>query len=643
MQRNTYNLTMSARFPKKEIGNLVIEGIPEIPIELSDRLDQYQNIREATLIDWLPDGQGMLIATRFGESTQFHIVRQPGGLREQVTFFSEPVYKGAVCSKPGVEGFWFAKDSGGNEAFQLYFFDLKTGKYHLITDGSSRNDHGVWDNAGERLAFSSTRRNGVDHDLYICKPHSKEKPQLIMETQGYWYPMDWSPDNEYITLAKHCSMSEHHLYIFHPGSGNLMELPRSQPDVSYRGGIWAKDGKGLFYTSDEASDYNHLYYFDLFKRSSRCLTSHIHWDIEGIKLSPDGRTLAFVANENGISILYLMDAVSEKFEPVKNLPIGVFSNLCWLADSSGLGFSINRSTSPSDVYAYYVEDKKLIRWTYSETGGLDVKQFVEPSLIHYPTFDKHDGKPREIPAYLFMPTTGKESPLPVLIYIHGGPESQFRPEFSSIFQYYLNELHIAVLAPNVRGSTGYGKHFLKLDNGYQREDSVYDIGKLLDWIELHPNLDASRIAVMGGSYGGYMVLASMTHFNQRLRCGIDIVGISNFVTFLENTQSYRRDLRRLEYGDERDPSMRRHLERISPTANAHKITKPMLIVQGLNDPRVPASEAEQMIRAIRKNGGEAWYLLAKDEGHGFRKKSNRDFYTKAVILFLQRFLLLNDF
>jgi dipeptidyl aminopeptidase/acylaminoacyl peptidase len=227
----------------------------------------------------------------------------------------------------------------------------------------------------------------------------------------------------------------------------------------------------------------------------------------------------------------------------------------------------------------------------------------------------------------------------VLIYIHGGPESQFRPGFSPVFQYYLNELGLAVIAPNVRGSTGYGKNFLKLDNGYKREDSVKDIGKLLDWIKQQPELDSSRVAVIGGSYGGYMVLASMAHFNNRLRCGIDVVGISNFVTFLENTKSYRRNLRRVEYGDERDPRMRRHLERISPTANAHKIAKPILIIQGQNDPRVPASEAEQMLHAIRRNGGEAWYMLAKDEGHGFRKKSNREFYDKTVILFLQKHLL----
>ena len=279
-----------------------------------------------------------------------------------------------------------------------------------------------------------------------------------------------------------------------------------------------------------------------------------------------------------------------------------------------------------------------MRWTSSEVGGLNTSTFVTPELIEYETFDLVDGKPRKIPAFYFKPEKSN-GPMPVLISIHGGPESQYRPFFRSTLQYYLNELGIAVLAPNVRGSNGYGKTYLQLDNGGKREDTVKDIGKLLDWIAQQPELDSGRVGVMGGSYGGYMVLAAMIQFNDRLRAGIDVVGISNFVTFLENTKAYRRDLRRAEYGDERDPEMRAFLNKISPTTNAHKIARPMFIAQGLNDPRVPASESEQMVKVIRENGGAVWYMLAKDEGHGFRKKTNRNFYSNVVALFLQTFLL----
>ena len=196
-----------------------------------------------------------------------------------------------------------------------------------------------------------------------------------------------------------------------------------------------------------------------------------------------------------------------------------------------------------------------------------------------------------------------------------------------------------MIAPNVRGSSGYGKSYLKLDNGFNRENSVKDIGELIGWIKTNPDFDGSRIAVFGGSYGGYMVLSSMFNYNDELKCGIDVVGISNFVTFLENTEEYRRDLRRVEYGDERDPDMRAYLESISPTNHVDKITKPLFVIQGANDPRVPATESEQMVKSIRGNGGTVWYMLAKDEGHGFTKKDNRDMMYEAVACFLKENLL----
>jgi dipeptidyl aminopeptidase/acylaminoacyl peptidase len=249
-----------------------------------------------------------------------------------------------------------------------------------------------------------------------------------------------------------------------------------------------------------------------------------------------------------------------------------------------------------------------------------------------------DGAPRQIPAFVYKPAASGDR-LPVIISIHGGPEGQSRPYFSSTTQYWVNELGCAVIFPNVRGSTGYGKTWLALDNGFNREESVQDIGALLDWIATQPDLDPARVAVFGGSYGGYMVLASMTTYPDRIKCGVDVVGISNFVTFLENTQDYRRDLRRVEYGDERDPAMREFLLKISPTNNAAKIRSPLFVAQGENDPRVPASEARQIVQAVADNGIPVWTMFAKDEGHGFRKKNNRDYFMWSTILFFENFLL----
>ena len=277
----------------------------------------------------------------------------------------------------------------------------------------------------------------------------------------------------------------------------------------------------------------------------------------------------------------------------------------------------------------------LERWTRSEAGPVDTNTFVAPELVHYPTWDRVARRPAHA-IRLSLLAEERRARIPVLINIHGGPESQYRPGYEPFFQFLVNELGYAVIAPNVRGSSGYGKSFLKLDNGVLREDSVKDIGALLVWIGVQPMLDRERVVVMGGSYGGYMTLASLVSYSDRLRGGVDVVGISNFNTFLNNTSAYRRDLRREEYGDERDPKMRAFFSRISPFNNSTSIRRPLLVVQGLNDPRVPASESEQMVARVRANGGEAWYLAAKDEGHGFRKKSNRDFYLETTAMFLEK-------
>ncbi|MFW5701595.1 MAG: S9 family peptidase [Bacteroidota bacterium] len=620
---------------RREQGNLVIENIPEIPAQLKNRLEQYQNTRSAGFAGWDATDNGLFISTRFGETAQIHYVAGPAVYRRQITFFDEPIGGIAVRPKSENPGFLFMKDYGGNETYQMFYYDLMSGEYRMISDGESRYGGIDWANSGDRFAFVSNKRNGRDFDIYVADFDNLANPRMVFQNVGYWGPVDWSPDDKKMIIYNYISINRSMFYIMDVATGETTPLLETEEDVAFGGGTFARDGKGVYYTCDYQSEFKNLYYYNLETKERKNLTTDIKWDVDYVTASKDGKWLAFLVNENGASVLYMMNIASGQIsKPV--IPEGQVSGFGFTRGGDRLAMTISSYNTSGDVYVMDVASGEVDRWTFSEIGGLNTDEFVQPELIEYPTFDKADGKDRTIPAYYYKPEGN--GPFPVMILFHGGPEGQFQPGFSSTIQFYVNELGIAVLAPNVRGSAGYGKNYLKLDNGFLRENSVKDGGALLDWIARQPELNKDRIAVMGGSYGGYMVLAMMTHYNDRLAGGVDIVGISNFVTFLKNTGEYRRDLRRAEYGDERDPKMREFLQNISPTTNAYKITKPMFIVQGKNDPRVPVTEAEQIVQEIRDNGGDAWYLLALDEGHGFRKKTNRDYYQAAVALFLKTIL-----
>ena len=632
------NMELMAQVERKEKGNLVIENIPEIPNNLNDRLRQYQNVRGAFLADWMPDGESMLFSTRFGETNQFHTISEAGGMRKQISYFEEPVGGGSYSSSKIHDGFLFRKDVGGNEYYQLFFYDNKSQTSKMLTNGESRNGMGLWSRKGDKFVFASTKRNQKDYDLYIHRMDERWEDEIVFEGSGFWMPLDWSPDDSKLLIKNYVSINESYLFILDLETQKLTSLKEGDEQISYGTARWSGNGKSVYFTSDYSREVMTLKEYDIESGNFRTISKGIAWEINSIALSPNGETLAFTSNEGGVTKLYLLDVGLNKMVQVSTLPVGLAGGLEWNKDNVRLAMTINTSSSPSDIYVLDTRSLAIKQWTFSEVGGLDKEKFVTPEIIHFPTFDKVGKKQRIIPAFYYKPKDAI-GPYPTVIMIHGGPEGQFRPRFNSTIQFLVNELGVAVLGPNVRGSAGYGKNYLLLDNGFKREDSVKDIGALIEWAIKQPELDSDRIAVMGGSYGGYMVLASMIHFSDKLKCGVETVGISNFVTFLENTKSYRRDLRRKEYGDERDPEMRKHLENISPNNHAHKITKPMFIIQGLNDPRVPASEAEQMLEAIRKNGGDSWYLLAKDEGHGFRKKSNRDFYLASVMMFFEKNLI----
>lgn len=617
--------------------NLVTEGIPKIPGSLAEGLERYTEFRIAGFSSWHPTRREMLIVTRFADTYQVHLVKGPGAARTQLTFFPDGVYSGIAYEPVRGESFMFLKDVGGGEFFQIYRYDFATGDTTLLTDGKSRNTDPRWSHQGDLIAYGSTKRNGKDVDIWAVKPSDPASARLVSQMEGGGSTVfDWSPDGSKLLVIDSISAAESYVWMVDVASGKKELLtPKTGSDtVAYNNAMFSKDGKGVYMTSDLNSEFQRLVYLDLSSRQVAVLTPQLNWDVDEFDISKDGRRIAFESNEDGISVIHVLDTQSRKEVPVPKLPVGVASGLRWNDNSHELAFSLSLATQPYDAYTVDINSGKVERWTYSETGGLNTSKFPSPELIHWKSWDA-----RSISAFLIKPPAKFSGKHPVIIDIHGGPEGQVRPDFNRQDNYYINELGIAMIYPNVRGSTGYGKSFQKLDNGFLREGSYQDINTLIDWIQTQADLDASRIMVTGGSYGGFMTLAVATNYNDRIRCSVDIVGPSNLVTFLENTSGYRQDLRRVEYGDERDPKMREFLERIAPYNKAKNITKPLFVVAGKNDPRVPVSESQQMVSIVRQNGTPVWWLMAKDEGHGFGKKKNSDYQFYATTMFVKEYLL----
>eukprot|EP00392_Amoebophrya_sp_AT5.2_P011451 g11528.t1 len=578
------------------------------------------------------------------------------------------------------------------------------------------------------LAFSSNARDGEHFDVYILdnfnggangeKIVAQKMVYCAGEMPGYMMVEDFYSEG-LLVIRHYVSVSDSKLFVLRrneegapaaaAGDEELSQWERidvtdpedasaASPDeeAALSDGVFTPNGKGLFYASDRGTEFKTLRFFDLQSRKGYAVPTPVNWDVEDIVVSDFG-DLVVVYNEDGVSTVYhgkldnslaglerisvaVSNILAQSLRKVQlqGLALGIIGRCEFRPGSRFFAFSYAQATGPNDVFSIDFGDSSAVdeqggdhvvrpvRWTKSEVGGLDSKNFVAPSLIRYKSFDG-----LEIPAFVYYPSTRKTSKqgensdtktkkVPVIIHPHGGPEGQHRPRFAAIYQYLAVEMGICVIDPNVRGSSGFGKKFVTLDDGRKREDSVRDIGALIDWICAQQkdtltsssasngagyneqyDFDPARVAVWGGSYGGYMVLASLIHFNEKLRCGVDMVGISNFVTFLENTAPYRRKLRRKKYGDESDPAMREFLLEISPLTNCDKIKAALFIAQGKNDPRVPASEADQIFDKVRERNGDdkVWYMLADDEGHGFSKKKNVDAYQEAMVRFWQKWLL----
>ncbi|MGB3845602.1 MAG: prolyl oligopeptidase family serine peptidase [Sphingopyxis sp.] len=611
---------------------LIADGMPDIPAEIAAATRPYMENRGANFLGWNPVDKSMLIATRFGNTSQVHRVAMPMGARKQVTFEEEPVGTAAWSPKTG-DLMLVQKDIGGNEFYQIYA--MKDGRLDLLTDGKSRNGLNAWSKDGSLVGFTSTRRNGRDSDLYLIDPRDPKSSRMAAQVEGGgWAMLDFAPDKSWALVGKYSSVQKSDFFRLDLATGKLTPIGDHAKMVSHGGGQFAPDGT-IWITSDEGAEFERLGTLDPATGAFMPRGPAEKWEVSGFDIADDGSFIAYTVNEAGTSKLRLLDPKTGAVRTVDGLPAGIIGGVD-IAPWGEVGITFTSARSAADAFSVDPRTLKVTRWTESETGGLDVTKNVEPELVKVKSFDG-----LEVSGFLYRPDPAKfPGKRPMIMNVHGGPEGQSRPGFMGRNNYLMNELGIAVFFPNVRGSTGYGKTFVSLDNGpFKREDSVRDMGAFLDHLAKDKTLDAARFGLTGGSYGGYMCYAAATHYADKLRANLCVVAISNFVTFLENTQDYRRDLRRVEYGDERVPEQRAKLTEISPLTRVGDIRKPLFVVTGANDPRVPASEADQIVAAVRKNGGTAWHLVGTNEGHGFAKKENADYNFWASLVFWQKYLL----
>ncbi|WP_069310982.1 S9 family peptidase [Porphyrobacter sp. LM 6] len=609
---------------------LTAEEMPAIPLALVDDVRPYLESRGAGFAGWDPNTRAVLISTRFANVSQLHRVAMPMGARTQISFEAETV-RGSYAPTKG-DVIVASKDKGGDEYFQLH--TLKDGRLTLLTDGKSRNQINAWSQDGSLIGFSSTRRNGIDSDLYIMDPRDPSSSRMVHESKGGgWALVAFSPDNTFAYVADYRSVEDVDLYRLDLVTGVMTPIGDPAAKVAYSGLDVAPDGT-IWVTSDQGSDFQRLGRLDPVTGAFSPVTRE-KWDVDGFDVSDDGTMIVYEVNEAGSDRMRLLDVATGKVTKVDALPAGQIGGLQF-APWGEIGFSFSSAKSASDVWSLDPKTMQLTRWTQSETGGLDASVNVEPRILTAKSFDG-----LEVSGLLYMPDPKKfPGKRPLIVDVHGGPEGQSTAGFMGSDNYYLNELGVGIFFPNVRGSTGYGKTFVSLDNGpFKREDSVKDMAALIDKVRADPAVDPAKVGLTGGSYGGYMCYAAAVQLKAKLTATQCTVAISNFVSFLENTNPYRQDLRRVEYGDERVPEQRAKLMEISPLTRVNEITKPMFVITGANDPRVPKSEADQMVAAIRANGGEAWHLVAADEGHGFRKKANSDYAFLAQLVFWKKHLL----
>jgi dipeptidyl aminopeptidase/acylaminoacyl peptidase len=589
----------------------------------------YLNIRSAIGPSFRYDNKCLYYLTDTTGTYQVWSAELDGSWPQQRTFFPDRVQ--AVHASPRGDRVLCGVDHGGNEHQQFYVLEDDGTHIRALTDDPETIFHfGGWDPTGSRVSFGANERHRAYFDVGILDVLTGERRYVFADNSNT-YPGTWSPDGASLVFSKVESSAQNTLYVFDSATQQVRELTPHDGDARYEDAVWHADGARLVMLSDEKSDFLGLCELDLESGMLHRILTPGH-DVDGLALSPDGHYLAYAINVDGYGELTLRNVRTGAEQKPEGIPPGAISELCWSPNSSLLAFSCSGPSDPAEIYVWDITSSIPRRVTFSGRGGIPEATFVTPRTVAYPTFDG-----RRIPGYLYVPMQAEVGqPIPTVVHVHGGPESQAKPSFNAVFQ-FLADRGFAVFVPNVRGSTGYGKSYSHLDDVERRMDSVHDLEMAVRWLVAEGIADQRRIAIMGGSYGGFMTLAAITTYAELWAAAVDIVGIANFETFFAHTSVWRRDHRAREYGDPvKDRDLLRELSPIHRTAN---IRAPLFVIHGKNDPRVPVIEAEQIVASIRERRGIVDYMLFDDEGHGIAKLQNRIKAYDAIASFLARHLL----
>jgi dipeptidyl aminopeptidase/acylaminoacyl peptidase len=595
-------------------------------------IKQYLNVRSAFGPSFSPDGRFVSFLNNTTGVSQLWVVPTQGGWPTQLTFTSESVR--SAHYHPVKHELIFSQDRGGNERTQLFhLYGVGGGTDHAIGEGwvsenitrQPRAVHtfGGWSRDGQQFAFSANRVKPGRFDLYVQELGQRTARLVQKGPGGYYFAAGWSPDDSTLLVSRNESNFNQDLFLVAVATGKARRLTRHKGEGQYHSPCWSADGKAVYCSSTEGGrDLAGLARIEVASGKLTYLDKSEH-EVGSVAASRRGRWLAWLVNVGGKSELRVRDLKTGKTRTMPGLPLGVISHLEFAPDDTRLAFVFNGPRHNPDVWLWDLTSPKPTQLTHASRAGIPLAKFVEPDLILYKTFDG-----RKIPAWFYRPTRKGDRLPPVIVHPHGGPESQARPHFNALLQFFLEQGY-GILAPNVRGSSGYGTAYMNLDNTTKRMDSVKDLAHAAYWLRDQKQADPKRLAVYGGSYGGFMVLAAVTNYPDLWAAGIDVVGICNFVTFIEKTSAYRRAHRAAEYGNL--PEHREFFEKISPIHHVDRIKCPMMVIHGANDPRVPIGEAEQIVAALNKRKIPVEYLRYEDEGHGLAKLKNRlDAYPKMA-------------